>query len=91
MIGYGSEDDHFVIELTYNYNVHSYLLGNDFLGITIHSKEVIERARSAQIPISEKANNIFEIEAPGGYKYQLVNEPQPTDKGEFAELYTALF
>lgn len=27
MIGYGPEDDHFVIELTYNYGVKSYVLG----------------------------------------------------------------
>ena len=30
MMGYGSEDEHFVLELTYNYTVHSYELGNDF-------------------------------------------------------------
>ena len=30
MVGYGSEDQHFVVELTYNYGVKSYLTGNDF-------------------------------------------------------------
>lgn len=30
MVGYGYEDDHFVLELTYNYPVSSYELGNDF-------------------------------------------------------------
>lgn len=30
MIGYGPEDDHFVIELTYNYGVKSYVLGTRF-------------------------------------------------------------
>jgi len=30
MVGYGPEDDHFVIELTYNYGIGSYQLGNDF-------------------------------------------------------------
>lgn len=30
MVGYGNEDDHFVLELTYNYPVSSYKLGNDF-------------------------------------------------------------
>lgn len=29
MIGYGSEDDHFVLELTYNYTVKEYQRGND--------------------------------------------------------------
>ena len=31
MVGYGPEDSHFVIELTYNYGLGSYKLGNDFL------------------------------------------------------------
>lgn len=30
MIGYGPEDDHFVVELTYNYGIKSYKLGNAF-------------------------------------------------------------
>lgn len=29
MVGYGNEDDHFVLELTYNYGIISYKLGND--------------------------------------------------------------
>lgn len=31
MVGYGPEDNHFVAELTYNYGVGDYRLGNDFL------------------------------------------------------------
>ena len=31
MIGYGEEDNHFVIELTYNYGIKSYTMGNDFV------------------------------------------------------------
>lgn len=31
MVGFGPEDDHFVAELTYNYGVGEYQLGNDFL------------------------------------------------------------
>lgn len=45
MVGYGPEDTHFVIELTYNYGINKYELGNDFHGITIRSKNVIERAK----------------------------------------------
>ncbi|KHJ80453.1 hypothetical protein OESDEN_19872 [Oesophagostomum dentatum] len=40
MIGYGSEDDHFVFELTYNYEICSYKLGNDLRGITIESDDL---------------------------------------------------
>ena len=30
MIGYGPEDNHFVMELTYNYGIKQYKRGNDF-------------------------------------------------------------
>lgn len=30
MVGYGKEDDHFVVELTYNYGIKHYDKGNDF-------------------------------------------------------------
>ncbi|XP_076247641.1 glyoxalase domain-containing protein 4 [Calliopsis andreniformis] len=79
MIGYGPEDTHFVIELTYNYGIKKYEAGNDFRGITIRSKETIERARSDGWPMKEE-NGKFVLQAPGGYKYYIINEPQPTDK-----------
>ncbi|KAK6741124.1 hypothetical protein RB195_009155 [Necator americanus] len=40
MVGYGCEDDHFVIELTYNYEIGSYTLGNDYMGIFIESDDL---------------------------------------------------
>ena len=30
MVGYGPEDDNFVVELTYNYGLKSYQRGNDY-------------------------------------------------------------
>lgn len=30
MAGFGPEDNHFVVELTYNYGIKKYKLGNDF-------------------------------------------------------------
>ena len=30
MVGYGPEDDHFAVELTYNYGIKAYKRGNDF-------------------------------------------------------------
>lgn len=30
MVGYGDEDNHFVVELTYNYGIKNYRKGNDF-------------------------------------------------------------
>ncbi|CAK9832255.1 Glyoxalase domain-containing protein 4 [Anthophora retusa] len=79
MIGYGVEDTHFVIELTYNYGISEYKRGNDFGGITIRSKEAIERARTDGWPMKEEGGK-FVLEAPGGYKYYVIDEPQPTDK-----------
>ncbi|KTG05191.1 hypothetical protein cypCar_00011922 [Cyprinus carpio] len=35
MVGFGPEDDHFVAELTYNYGVGEYRLGNDFLKVSL--------------------------------------------------------
>ena len=81
MVGYGPEDSHFVVELTYNYGVKHYEIGNDFQGITIRSKEAIERAKTHNWPIKEE-NGIFILEAPGGYKYFILNETQPIDKGK---------
>ncbi|KAJ8910862.1 hypothetical protein NQ315_010809 [Exocentrus adspersus] len=76
MVGYGPEDNHFAIELTYNYGIHQYEKGNDFIGITIKSKEALERAKKENWPV--KAGNV--MEAPGGYLFNIIAEPQPTDR-----------
>lgn len=80
MVGYGPESSHFVIELTYNYGVKSYELGNDFYGITIRSNKVIERAKENQYPIVEE-NNYSILTAPDGYKFYILNEPESNEFG----------
>lgn len=77
MIGYGPEDSNFVIELTYNYPVKSYTLGNDFVGITIKSTEILNRAKNHKWPILP--GNI--LEAPDGYKFFIVNEEPLENQG----------
>lgn len=42
MVGFGPEDDHFVAELTYNYGVGEYHLGNDFLVIFLFEMTVFK-------------------------------------------------
>ncbi|CAG9585258.1 unnamed protein product [Danaus chrysippus] len=79
MIGYGPEDDHFVVELTYNYGITHYEQGNDFLGLTIQSSESLKRAASANWPIKEN-NGLKYVEAPGGYKFYIIDKPQPIDR-----------
>ncbi|KAM8976641.1 glyoxalase domain-containing protein 4 [Pelodytes ibericus] len=77
MIGYGSEDSHFVVELTYNYGVGEYRLGNDFLGLTLQSRHAVVNARHLKWPLSEVSNGVFEAVAPGGYKFYLEDKDQP--------------
>uniref|UniRef100_H2YQ11 VOC domain-containing protein n=1 Tax=Ciona savignyi TaxID=51511 RepID=H2YQ11_CIOSA len=75
MIGYGCEDDHFVCELTYNYGIGDYPLGNDFLGLTINSSTAINNCRNSDSPINKISENTYETAAPGGYKFTLVDKP----------------
>lgn len=42
MVGFGPEDDHFVAELTYNYGIGDYKLGNDFM-VNITVSQCISR------------------------------------------------
>lgn len=86
MIGYGPEDTHFVIELTYNYGIKEYETGNDFKAITIRSKDVIERAHSNNWPMHEE-NGKFVMQAPGGYNYHIINE-QPSTNSDLVEKVT---
>ncbi|XP_027717791.1 glyoxalase domain-containing protein 4 [Vombatus ursinus] len=77
MVGYGSEDNHFVAELTYNYGIGDYRLGNDFLGLTLVSSQAVTNAKKLEWPLHEVAEGVFETEAPGGYKFYLKNHSQP--------------
>ena len=79
MVGYGPEENHFVVELTYNYNISSYKLGNDFQGITIQSSECLERAKTAGWPVKTEEGRAV-LEAPGGYKFFIIPSPQPTTR-----------
>ncbi|CAG9540376.1 unnamed protein product [Cercopithifilaria johnstoni] len=71
MVGYGSEDDHFVLELTYNYPISSYELGNDFGGICIRSTDVFESCKNYQKAIIT-ANGEVEIKDPDGHKFYVL-------------------
>lgn len=78
MIGYGSEDNHFVVELTYNYGIGEYCLGNDFLELTVQSSQAVANAKQLNWPLSEVTPGIFETTAPGGYKFYLEDKAQPS-------------
>jgi len=82
MIGYGAEDAHFVLELTYNYNISSYKLGNDFQGITIESSEALARAKTMCSPsqLVEVQEDRATVVSPSGYKFILLDKAQPANR-----------
>ncbi|XP_030633121.1 glyoxalase domain-containing protein 4 [Chanos chanos] len=77
MVGFGAEDDHFVAELTYNYGVGHYKLGNDFLGLTLQSSQAVSNAKKVGWPLKEVGEALYLVEAPGGYRFYLVDKEQP--------------
>ncbi|CAB1348984.1 unnamed protein product [Coregonus sp. 'balchen'] len=77
MVGFGPEDDHFVAELTYNYGVGEYRLGNDFLGLTLQSSQAVSNAKRLGWPLTEVGEALYLAEAPGGYHFYLVDKEQP--------------
>lgn len=70
MVGYGAEDSHFVVELTYNYGMGSYKLGNDFLGFSIFDTKAVDNVKKLNYPYTEDENALV-VEAPGGYKFYI--------------------
>lgn len=90
MIGYGPESSHFVIELTYNYGVKSYELGNEFGGITIRSKAILQRAKEHNWDTKKSAlNGNTELFSPDGYKFIIV-EDDDGDTGIYSLLQKRL-
>lgn len=79
MVGFGPEDEHFVVELTYNYNISQYKLGNDFQGLTIQSGSILARARAGAWPVEEEGGRPL-LRAPGGYKFYILDLQQPQDR-----------
>ncbi|XP_062872502.1 glyoxalase domain-containing protein 4 [Trichomycterus rosablanca] len=77
MVGFGPEDEHFVAELTYNYGVGEYKLGNDFLGFTIQSSQAIGNAKRLGWPMTLVGEALYMTEAPGGYRFYLLDKEQP--------------
>ncbi|XP_060593268.1 glyoxalase domain-containing protein 4-like [Ruditapes philippinarum] len=78
MVGYGSEDNHFVIELTYNYGLGSYKLGNDFMGITVYSKSVLDNIKKYNYPSTE-TDGIVTVKSPDGYMFHIENKQNDGD------------
>ncbi|GAU11698.1 hypothetical protein TSUD_74490 [Trifolium subterraneum] len=89
-LGYGPEDSHFVIELTYNYGVDKYDIGTAFghFGIAVDDiTKTVEliRAKGGKItrepgPVKGGKTVIAFVEDPDGYKFELLERgptPEP--------------
>ncbi|KAG4194632.1 hypothetical protein ERO13_A06G065300v2 [Gossypium hirsutum] len=89
-LGYGPEDSHFVIELTYNYGVDKYEIGTAFghFGIAVEDvAKAVEliKAKGGKVtrepgPVKGGSTVIAFIEEPNGYKFELIERgptPEP--------------
>jgi len=73
MIGYGSETTHTALELTYNFGIDKYELGNDYRYIAIAAKDFGARAVKGGYGVSPVLPGGYQIVAdPDGYRYLLV-------------------
>ncbi len=81
-VGYGDEADHAVIELTYNWGVEHYDLGNAFGHIAISVDDIYEtcekiKAKGGKVtrepgPMKHGQTVIAFVEDPSGYKIELI-------------------
>jgi lactoylglutathione lyase len=81
-VGYGSNPDHAELELTYNYGVTSYDLGNAYGHIALSAEDIYQacdavRANGGQIsrepgPVKGGSTVIAFVTDPDGYKIELI-------------------
>ncbi|RLN09660.1 putative lactoylglutathione lyase [Panicum miliaceum] len=84
-LGYGPEDSHFVVELTYNYGVDKYDIGAGFghfgIGVDDVAKTVeLVRAKGGKVtrepgPVKGGKTVIAFVEDPDGYKFEILERP----------------
>jgi len=88
MIGYGAEDNHFVLELTYNYSVGQYKLGNDLQYIKISLRpDVFQKILSHGDMASalDKGSSTVTVNSPDGYKF-LISKDDTIDRNDVTEV-----
>lgn len=68
MIGYGAESSNFVLEITYNYPIDKYKLGNDILGITIGAPGDKFKEIKAKVNWNSDDKGKLSYSSPAGYK-----------------------
>lgn len=86
MIGYGQEDDYFVMELTYNYSVGSYKLGNDLQYIKIALKrDLFEKIHATESSSSNTNEQTLCLNSPDGYKF-IISTNDSVNKQDVTEV-----
>ena len=83
-VGYGSESEGAVVELTYNWDTHQYDLGSGFGHIALGVADIYKtcdelRSKRAKIvrepgPMKHGGSEIAFIEDPNGYKIELIQQ-----------------
>ena len=83
-VGYGDEAEHSVIELTHNWDTHSYDLGNGFGHLALEVDDVYQatdeiRQRGGRIirdagPMNAGTTIIAFVEDPDGYQIELIGK-----------------
>lgn len=84
-----TSEENFSIELTYNYGVSSYRLGNDLAGIHVNIPGAVQRARAKGVQVHDTPDaNVFRIVNPDGQNFFLHEEPPVEGADPF--LYVSL-
>jgi len=74
MIGYGPESCNFVLEITYNYPIDKYRVGNDILGITIGAPGDLFESIRSKVDWKPEVDKKLSYVSPAGYKFFLEND-----------------
>ena len=72
MVGFGAEDSHFVLELTYNYGLRSYTRGNDYRWIAVASRDAHRRAMEVD-GAEQLPDGSFLVRSPNGYGFRVLD------------------
>lgn len=88
-VGYGDESDNTVLELTYNWEVEQYELGNAYGHIALGVDDIYStceeiKARGGKVvrepgPMKHGSTVIAFVEDPDGYKVELIQESSRTN------------
>ena len=72
MVGLGGESGHFVFELTYNYGVDKYAVGNALQYFALAMPEAVPRAAALGYPVQYE-QGLPVIVGPDGFRYKIVD------------------